>query len=146
MPLQRTTHWATRELHDFLESSATKSFQWGVHDCCLFAADAILAMTGADIADAFRGKYNDEASAFSLIKSVTGGSTVAGAAEYCALQYGLEEYPFPLMAKRGDLAVVEESGRLIAGIVHLTGRHVVSVGEDGLKRLCISTVQRSWAV
>ena len=135
MPLQRTTHWATRELHDFLESGATKPFQWGVHDCCLFAADAILAMTGADIADAFRGKYDDEASAFSLIKSVTGGSTVANAAEYCAVQHELEEYPYPLMARRGDLVVVEESGRLIAGIVHLTGRHVVTVGRSEERRV-----------
>jgi hypothetical protein len=50
------------------------------------------------------------------------------------------------MARRGDLVVIENEGRQIAGIVHLDGRSVVTVGEQGLMRLPIRSVSRSWAV
>src|SRR6185437_11886108 len=99
MPLTRTKHWATRELHRFLLSRAQVPFAWGVNDCCLFPADAIHAMTGVDIAAGFRGKYHDQAGAFALIRSVTGGSTVADAAAWCAQKHGLRERIHPLMAQ-----------------------------------------------
>lgn len=146
MTLTRTPHWATRELHEFLLARATAPFAWGTNDCCLFPADAIQAFTGVDIAADFRGKYTDKASAFALIQTVTGGSTVADAAAYCAHQHGLAERAHPLMAQRGDLVVVPNGGNLIAGIVHLNGRHVVSVGDAGLLRISITDVQRAWAV
>jgi hypothetical protein len=148
MALQRTEFWDLCELHSFLLSRAKMPFEWGVNDCCLFPADAIQAFTGIDLAADFRGKYATEAQAFALIKSVTGGATVADAAAWCATKYGLQERVHPLMAQRGDLVVLEETpgAALIAGIVHLSGRHVVTVGESGLKKLCITTVRRVWAI
>ena len=146
MALQRTPHWATREFHSFLLESATKSFAWGTNDCCMFPANAIKAFTGIDIAEDFRGKYTDQDSAFALIKTITGGTTVADAAAYCATKHGLFEYEHPLMAKRGDLVVVANGDNLIAGIVHLNGRHVVTVSEAGLVRLPITSIRRSWSI
>jgi hypothetical protein len=146
MPLTRTEHWATREFHAFLLDRARTPFAWGTNDCCLFPADAIESFTGTDLAADFRGKYTDEASAFAAIKSVANGTTVADAAAYCAYKLGLKEWPFPLLAKRGDLVVIEQPGGLIAGVVHLNGRHVISVGEKGLLRLPITAVKRAWAV
>ena len=144
--LNKIEHWATRSFHDFLLSRATAPFQWGTNDCCLFAADAILATTGTDIADDFRGLYNDETSAFALIQSVTGGTTVADAAAHCAAKHGLVENTHPLMAKRGDLVVIANGETFICGVIHLNGRHVVSVTEHGLVRLPITNVVRSWSV
>ncbi|MDE2099248.1 MAG: hypothetical protein KGL39_18485 [Patescibacteria group bacterium] len=144
MSLQRAQHWATRALHHFLIERAKTSFAWGTHDCALFAADGILAMTGVDIAADFRGKYHDEASAFALIRQLTGGSTVADAAAWCAKKSGMPEWKFPLLAQRGDLVVLEESGRLIAGLVHLSGRHLVCAGENGLHRLPVTDIRRAW--
>jgi len=150
--LRRTQSWETTELHEFFLARREQSFAWGRNDCCLFPADGILAMTGVDIAADFRGKYTDHASAFALIQSVTGGSTVADAAAYCAAKFELPEWvdksgkPLPLLARRGDLVVIEDAGRLIAGLVGLTGRHVISVGEEGLKRLALTAVQRAWRV
>lgn len=146
MALKRTEHWATRELHQFLLARAQNPFVWGINDCCLFPADAIHAFTGVDLADDFRGKYHDEASAFALIKTVTGGTTAADAAAYCAAKHGLAEWKSPLLARRGDLVVLKNGSTLIAGIVHLNGRHVVTVGETGLLRLSIRAVTRAWAV
>lgn len=146
MPLTRTDHWATREFHQFLLDRANTAFAWGSNDCCTFPADAIQSFTGVDLAADFRGKYTDLASAIATIKSLTGGTTVADAAVYCAEKHGLREWPFPLLAKRGDLVVLKESDSLIAGVVHLNGRHAVTVGESGLLVLPITTVLRAWAV
>ena len=147
MSLPRKPFWDTRAFHGFLATRADEPFTWGTNDCALFAADGVEAITGVDIADEFRGKYHDEAGAFALIKQITGGSTVADAAAYCAAKHGLVEWQHPLMARRGDLVVVRNGdGSLIAGLVHLNGRHVVSVGEKGLLRFPISSIIRSWHV
>ena len=148
MPLKRVENWggSSGALQVFLASRTKAPFAWGSNDCALFAADAVLAITGTDIAEDFRGKYSDEAGAFALIAGVTGGKTVGDAAAWCAQKAGLAELEHRLTAQRGDLVVIPDSGRLIAGVVHLSGRHIVSVGEDGLKRFPIMDVLRAWRV
>jgi hypothetical protein len=144
--MQRKMHWATRAYHEFLLSRAHTPFRWGRHDCALFAADGIRAMTGVDIAKSFRGKYYDEASAIAAIASIAGGTTVADAAAWCAKQHNLPELTFPLKAQRGDLCVFEDSGRLVTGLIHLNGRHIVAAGESGLRRIPITEIVRAWHV
>lgn len=146
MPLTRTPHWATRELPQFLSERQHTSFEWGVSDCCLIAADAVLAITGTDIAEDFRGMYHDQESAFALIESVTGGTTVADAASYCATKNGLAEWKYPLLAQRGDLVVIQDGMQLIAGFVHSNGRCAVSIGDDGLKLFPLTQITRAWKV
>ena len=144
--MTRTENWATEEFHEFLLSRASTPFTWGENDCALFAADGIEAMTGTDIASDFRGKYTDEASALEAIKTIAGGTTVEDAAAYCAEKHGLTEWKYPLMAQRGDLVVVDDDGRIGAGLVHLNGRHVVAPSDEGLKRIPITSIKRAWHV
>ena len=122
-------------------------FAWGKQDCCLFAADGVQAITGVDIAQDFRGNYTDQTSAFALIKSITGGTTVADAAAYCATKYGMQEWKAPLCARRGDLVAVKNNdGQIIAGIVSLNGRDVLCMSETGVINLSIRQVVRAWKV
>lgn len=146
MAVKRLEHWATRSYHNFLLQRAKMPFAWSTNDCCTFAADAVLAITGTDIAAHFRGKYTDRPTAFKAIKEVAGGSTVADAAAYCAATFGLPELEYPLKARRGDLVLVQQGNELIAGVVHLNGRHVVVVGEEGLKKQSIKNIKRAWRV
>lgn len=152
MTLKRKINWDSQHLELFFRARRNQPFAWGMNDCCIFPADAILAMTGTDIAGDFRGKYVDEASAFAMIKTVAVGETVADAAAWCAAKFGLVEWvgkdgkPAPKFAQRGDLVVLEDAGRMIAGIIGLTGKHCISVGEDGPRRLPLSVVQRAWKV
>lgn len=146
MALKRNEHWDTRGLHPFLNARAKDPFVWGKHDCCLFPADAILAFTGVDLASDFRGRYTDQASAFKLIRAITGGTTVGDAAAHCAAKYGLSEWKTPLLAQRGDLVVLQDGAQLIAGVLHLNGRHAVTVGPAGLKRFPASAITRAWHV
>jgi len=144
--MQRKDCWDTQHFDDFLLARETMEFAWGTNDCALFAADAVEAITGVDIAEDFRGKYTTEKKAFALIAKLTKGTTVADAASYCAAKHELVEYEYPLMAKRGDLVVVEDDSRLIAGVVHLSGRHVVAVGEGGLKRVPLTAIKKAWTI
>jgi len=147
MALKRTPHWATREFHQFLVARAKTPFQYGTNDCSMFAADAIKAITGTDIAAEFRGTYNDAPSSLRAIHRITGGTTVEDAAVWIAKKHGLEERQHPLTAQRGDLVLIPNAdGTLIAGVVHLNGRHAVSVGENGVQRFSISTVKRAWKI
>ena len=161
--LKRTTHWATREFHQFLLEREKLPFAWGTNDCCLFPADAIQSFTGEDLAAEFRGKYTDEASAFAVVRDVcsslapndwqvTQRNVAYIAASWCAKKAGLVEWvdkedkPAPLFAQRGDLVVVENGESVIAGVVHLNGRHVISVGHEGLLRLPMRAVKRAWRI
>jgi hypothetical protein len=148
MPPIRVRHWATRALDAFLTSRAKTPFAWGAHDCALFAADGIEAMTGTDIAADFRGEYSDEAGALAAIKTIAGGETVADAAAWCAAKHGIPEWPRPLFAQRGDLVVYEDptTKRPVSGLIHLSGRHIVAAGPKGLMRISISRVLRAWHV
>ena len=99
-----------------------------------------------DIAADFRGKYTTELGALRQIKTITGGATVGDAVAWCAAKRDMPEYEFPLMSKRGDLVVLEESGRLVAGVVHLNGRMIAVAGEKGIHTLPITAVKRGWKV
>jgi hypothetical protein len=156
MPLQKKWDWE-RAFDDFLQARAEALFAWGSNDCALFAADAIEAITGTDIAAVFRdengrGKYATELGAFQTIQAVTGGSTVPDAAVYCAAKFGMVEWadasgkPLPLFAQRGDLVVIQNGSNQIAGVVHLNGKHVVSVSETGPVRLPVAAIVRAWHV
>ena len=144
--MTKLDHWQTRTFPNFLRERASTPFCWGKNDCAMFAADAIRAITGIDIASDFRGKYTTELGAMKTIKQVCGGSSVVDAAIYCATKHGLMENKHPLMAKVGDLVIVSNGGTMIAGVVHTNGREVVSVGESGLVLLPITQVTRSWSI
>jgi hypothetical protein len=142
--LTRKPNWDTDAFDKFLISRALAPFTWGSNDCALFAADAIEAITGIDVAADFRGLYDNEAAAWKAIAKVCNGTTVEHAAVYCATKFGMIEWEFPRMAKRGDLVVLQNADRVIAGVVHLNGRHLISVGDEGLQRFPITQVKRAW--
>ena len=147
MPLKRVEHWDTRAFHNFSKLKRTTPFTWGEWDCCLAAASFVQAITGTDIGEDFRGKYTDEASAMTTIASVTGGKTIEDAIVWVAKKYDLAEHTHPLLAKRGDLVLVKNNdGNLIAGVVHLTGRHVLTVGPKGAAMLSIMQIHRAWKI
>jgi hypothetical protein len=140
-------HERVKSLVAFVAANKDARFEWGKWDCALFAASGIQAMTGTDIASDFRNGYTDEAGAMATIKAVCGGTSVADAAAYCASKHNLKELAHPLMAQRGDLVIVEDSGRLVAGLVNSNGRHVVAAGQSGLNtRIPIGNVKRAWRI
>jgi hypothetical protein len=83
-----------------IEARRHTPFAWGTHDCCLFAADAVLATTGADPAAEWRGRYDSEAEALELLGARGLEGTVADA----MAAFGAPECPV-LAAQRGDVVL-----------------------------------------
>jgi hypothetical protein len=60
------------DLRSEIESAETRAFAWGDHDCCLFAARCVDAMTGSTMETAWRAEYHDESSAMALLETEGG--------------------------------------------------------------------------
>ena len=76
-------------------------FARGTNDCCMFAADAVLAMTGRDLAADWRGTYSDDRGALRLIQQLGGLAEIGAMAG--------DPIP-PLCADVGDVGLVEVEG------------------------------------
>ncbi len=68
--MNRCNDWPER-LFEFIETRRFMPFEWGVNDCALFSADAVLEITGVDLASDLR-KYTTEAGAARLIRKAGG--------------------------------------------------------------------------
>lgn len=76
LPAQRLPNWQAR-LAALMAQRRRAPFAWGVHDCCLFAADAVLAVTGHDPAADLRGTYATQDEAQAVLAAVGGVAGVA---------------------------------------------------------------------
>jgi hypothetical protein len=94
--LKRNENWQ-QALNKTVEAARERPFSWGKHDCCLFAADCVEAMTGADPMEFIRGQYADEEGARDVLKTL-GGKTL-----YRTLQKIFGQALSPAMAHRGDV-------------------------------------------
>ena len=82
-------------------------FAWGVHDCCLWAADAVLAQTGRDPAAAWRGTYSSRRGAAAVLRQAGGLRAVAALAG--------REVP-AAAALPGDVGLLQRPGGRLLGV------------------------------
>lgn len=136
--LTRREDWPSR-LAAALEEARDKPFAWGSHDCGLFAADCVLAMTDVDPAAAYRGQYADEAGARDALRLLSGGGLRAAWTK--ALGPAMNNVR---MAKRGDVVLVEVGGVEATGIV--VGSRVACLSEAGLTMVPAHRIVAAWAV
>lgn len=137
-PRPRRQDWPER-LASVIEQRRHTPFRWGTQDCCSFAADAVLAMTGHDWLAPHRGAYFDAKSAEAIIGADGLEALVAGLME----AFGAQECPAGFV-QRGDVALVLLGNELTVGVVL---DQVVAA--PGLRRLDFvpgSTIQRAWGV
>lgn len=104
MPLTRLADWQER-LTDFLRERREMPFIKGKNDCFLFAADAVLAMTGTDLVSMWRGKYESPLQAFRLISKYSKGGNLIDAMRLRAAEFGIEEIK-PASSMLGDVCAV----------------------------------------
>lgn len=113
----RLTDWQGR-LTEYLNATTQRRFRPGRHDCALFVAGAVKAMTGVDHAKGWRG--------YTSLKAGQAALQEAGFADHVALVAA--HYPeIPVaFARMGDVAVCEGDA---LGIV--TGEMVTVLRPDG---------------
>lgn len=120
--MDRLPDWKPRLIAHVVKS-ASRPLEPGVHDCAMFAADAVLALTGEDHVGEFRGRYRTLRGGLRMLRR-------SGYADHVALAAGiLPERPHA-MARPGDLAVVIEQDQRILAVVQ--GEHLYAVTPEGL--------------
>lgn len=108
-PLQRFADWRPR-LTAWLKEATTAPFAYGRHDCALFAAGGVQAMTGQDFAAAYRGRYTTLAGGYRILRK-------DGHADHVALAAALLPAIHWSQAMPGDLAAFAPAAGPVLGIV-----------------------------
>lgn len=123
--MKRLPDWQPRLLA-YLRGIAAEPFAPGRHDCALFAAGAVQAMTGRDLARAYRGRYDDVLAGLRHLRRNKHDDHVALAAKHFA-------EIAPAMAQPGDLAVIPDpDGSELDALGVVQGPHVYVTGPAGL--------------
>ncbi|MBU2979001.1 hypothetical protein [Alteromonas sp. C1M14] len=124
-------------LTQFILENKNKPFIWGENDCCLFAANALLAQTGYDYAAQYRNRYTTRLGAARVLVN-DGHSDLVD-----VLTSALGD-PVPrLMARRGDVVLVDYEGELTAGIMY---GNVVVQGMNKIETVSPLNIQHVWSV
>lgn len=118
IPLIRFSDWEDR-LRTYLDRVQEEPFEWGQHDCALFAADCVKAMCGVDPAEAYRGTYYSARGAAEALRTYGAGTLLKTVTEW------LGDSKSPHFAQRGDVVMKD---RLTTGIC--AGRYSWFVGSE----------------
>jgi hypothetical protein len=116
-------NWQT----DFLklvEERKDTPFEWGVNDCVMFAADAVIVMGNEDPAKASRGKYKTEAGAKRHLASAYGDL-------YKAWDGKLEKIENVNFVQNGDVVLFDGELGLTSAIYWMGGVFVPTM--DGVR-------------
>lgn len=92
----RREDWPQR-LDAALGAAKARHFEWGAHDCALFALGVAQALTGIDYGAPWRGAYASEAEAGNILAA-------GGGLEAMVSALGFQPMPVNL-AQRGDLVL-----------------------------------------
>ena len=133
--IDRLPDWPAR-LSELVTRAHALPFAWGSHDCCLWAADAVVALTGRDPAIDLRGLYFDEFGAYRALRAV-GGLLGAG-------QRTGRRLTNPRFALDGDVAIVSD-GRLPMLAVRSADVWLCAATQ-GLHALPIDAARIAWGV
>jgi hypothetical protein len=128
----RISTWE-QALADYIAIKRHEPFEYGVNDCCLFAAGAVEAITGEDPMSEFRGKYDSLKTSLKVIKEIGAGTleaTLDGKFSEAAIGY----------AQRGDLSFFDDS----IGVV--MGDFAYFVSDDGLEKISRDMWDKCWSV
>ena len=137
--IRRLPGWQGR-LAVWLAACRQRPFAWGRHDCALFIADAVEAMTGEDLAAGWRGRYSTALGARRVLRRAGHDSPLDVVA--AALPEVL-----PAAALPGDVAAIpaETEGDWPAlGIVQ--GAQVYVLRPEGLGLVGRGRIARAWRV
>lgn len=114
-----------------------KPFEWGSHDCMLWAANLVSAITGYDPAIDFRGEYISALGAARLLKEVGGMEAVT------TLNLGSEPIS-KNFANVGDIMLVLQEGQPMLAVCN--GETMLAPGPFGLVSLPTLSAEKAWRV
>jgi hypothetical protein len=134
LPANRLPDWPER-LAAVIEAARQQPFRWGRHDCCLFVAACVAAMTGVDAGSIWRHRYGSAIQARDLIVREWGSIAAMVSAH---LGGALAD---PRFARRGDVVLTDRDTLAIC-----TGGRLAGAGDRGLVFLPLGSAHMAWRV
>lgn len=132
----RLPDWRQR-LRAYISECRRKPFRPGQHDCALFAAGAVEALTGMDPAASWRGKYRS-------LKAGQAALQEAGFTDHIEAVASLFPEVPPSLAHVGDLAVVDGDTAPALGVFQ--GAAVFVLRPDGMAVVDRMEVRKAFRV
>lgn len=133
----RRSTWEA-DLSAYIASVRDLPFVYGEHDCGLFAAGAVLAMTGDDPASKLRGRYTNEIGCAKALKKY-------GAGDLKATLDGMFELRPIGRLQRGDLVWDGEAVGICMGAYALFVGRAETVDGDEITEGLIRIERAEWA-
>jgi hypothetical protein len=134
--IKRYDDWQLR-FEKIVTENLSRPFEWGSHDCVLWGADCVLAITGHDAAENFRGTYNSALSAARVLKELGGMEN--------AITNRLGLSPVAVgYANVGDILLADLEGQLTTTVCN--GETMLATGETGLVALPTLSALKAWKV
>ncbi len=133
--MNRRYDWAS-QMYSVIDAHIDSPFEWGLNDCCLFAARVVDAMCGTAHEVELTKHYSDEASALQYIENFGG---IAKAVETYLGKSLTDGRP-----NRGDVILFSgENGETI-GVC--CGLYIAAMGAEGIVTTNRSTVICYWSI
>jgi len=117
-----------------MDDRAHTRFAFGSHDCCMWACDVVLAVTGRDPVADLRGTYSTEEEAVIVMEAGGGLEAMAEA------RFGPEIKP--LAAAAGDVGIIDTD--LGPALVACGGTSWLAASGFGVVAVDQSQVLRAW--
>lgn len=137
--MSRAPNWPAL-LTRFIEEKRDVPFDWANNNCCFFAADWCLILTGIDPAADIRADVKDKATAAAMITPLGG---LAGIADARCVSNGWPEVPRK-QAQRGDVVLFDGEHGETLGVC--AGPQIVAPGPSGLMQLPMSAAKKAWRI
>ena len=139
--MQRHPDWPGRLLR-VIKQNRYKPFEWGEHDCALFACSVVHEFTGVDFAESFRGHYSTKRGAAMALRAFAAGG-LTKTVEKMADAHDCPEISVK-RARRGDVVLCDQDGMKALGIC--LGATFAAAGPNGLTFPSMSRADRAWSV
>ena len=128
----RLSDWEM-QLSEYVLSKKSQPFEYGVNDCCLFAAGAVEVITGENPIPEFIGAYDSLKTSIKALKTLGSGTLEKTMdAKFTEIQIGY--------AQTGDLAFHDGS----IGVI--IDADALFVSDDGLVRISRDNWTKAWSV
>lgn len=135
--MTRRSTWEA-DLSAYIASVRSRAFEYGQHDCGLFAAGAVLAMTGDDPGAPFRGQYSTELGCAKALKKFGAGDLES------TLDSLFERRPIGRL-QRGDLVWNGDAVGVCMGDYALFVGRAETVEGEGVSEGLIRIPRTEWA-
>lgn len=133
--VRRLPDWQLR-LEEFVRRRRKAPFSWGDNNCCLFAADFVLATTGTDLAPEMRGTCPSTKQALRYLRKHGGVEGLATAALGAPVS--------PRLATVGDVVAIRTGNRVSLAICN--GATAMAPTRHGVCHVAMREAVAAWRV